>query len=262
MSKEARHIFGQRAAYYATSESHKDKTVLGRLVELARARPDMHVLDVATGTGHTAFALAPHVSKVIAADITPEMLDEGRKMNEELQAANVIFELADVHDLPFGDGTFDIVTCRRAAHHFKDIVRAVQEMRRVLKAGGRLVIDDRSVPADDFVDATMNRLDKLHDRSHVREYRPAEWARMLTEAAFDVEVIEPYTRHRPLSSLTGKAESEDVEKILAAIASLTESERAAMNVVKKDDEIYTNHWYVMAVGIKQEGGNAISSGNR
>jgi hypothetical protein len=85
---------------------------------------------------------------------------------------------------------------------------------------------------------------------------------MLTVAAFDIEVIEPYTRQRPLSSLTEKAESEDAEKIFAAIAMLTESERAAMNVVKKDDEIYTNHWYVMAVGIKQEGVNAISSRNR
>ena len=252
MSKEAKHIFGQRAAYYTTSESHKDNIVLSRLVELARTRPDMHVLDVATGTGHTAFALAPYVSKVIATDITPEMLNEGRKMNDELQAANVIFEPADAHDLPFGNGTFDIVTCRRAAHHFKDIVRAIREMRRVLKAGGRLVIDDRSVPANDFIDATMNRLDKLHDRSHVREYRPAEWAHMLTDAAFDVEVIEPYTRHRPLSSLTRKAESEDAEKILGIIALLTEPERAAMNVVKKDDEIYTNHWYVIVVGIKQE----------
>jgi ubiquinone/menaquinone biosynthesis C-methylase UbiE len=175
-------VFAQRAAFYATSAVHKDKAVLDRLVELARVQPTDRVLDVATGTGHTAFAFAPQVREVIATDVTPEMLSEGEKLKSELGMRNVEFRIADAHDLPFEDTSFDVVTCRRAAHHFTDIRGALREMCRVLKPGGRLVIDDRSVPEEEFVDATLNRLDWLHDHSHVRQYRPSEWQRILQDA--------------------------------------------------------------------------------
>ncbi len=265
MSQLAQSIFGQRAAFYTTSSTHTDKVVLDRVIELAQPQPTSLVLDVATGTGHTAFALAPHVREVIATDVTREMLFEGGRLRlaahrraaadmgkDERGIANVEFRMADVHDLPFDDAMFDIVTCRRAAHHFTDIARALSEMQRVLKPHGRLVIDDRSVPEDSFVDATMNRLDVLHDRSHVREYRPGEWERLLQAAGFVVETIEPYTRHRPLSALTEKAEPEDAAEIEAMMAALNESQRAAMNIVDKDSETYMNHWFVMIAGTKSE----------
>jgi ubiquinone/menaquinone biosynthesis C-methylase UbiE len=252
MNSTAQHVFGQRAAFYTTSAAHRDKAVLDRVVELAQPRPDMIALDVATGTGHTAFALAPHVRHVIATDLTPEMLAEGERLRAEYAMRNIEFRIADAHALPFEDETFDIVTCRRAAHHFIGIAKALHEMWRVLKVGGRLVVDDRSVPEDDFIDATMNRLDGLHDHSHVRQYRPSEWARMLAESGFEAEAIEPYTRHRPLSSLTENVEPEDVAKIHAVIASLNEAQCAALNVVEKDGEVYMNHWYMLLVGVKRE----------
>ncbi len=243
-------VFAQRAAFYTTSAVHKDKVVLDRLVELAHVQPADRVLDVATGTGHTAFAFAPHVHEVVATDITPEMLAEGEKLKAELGMKNVEFRLADAHDLPFDDQSFDIVTCRRAAHHFMDMSKALREMRRVLRPGGRLVIDDRSVPEDDFVDTTLNRLDWLHDHSHVRQYQPSEWERMLHEAGCKVEALEPYTKHRPLSAFTTGVEAESVAEIERIVAGWDNAQRAALNVVEKDGEIYLNHWYVMVVGVK------------
>jgi ubiquinone/menaquinone biosynthesis C-methylase UbiE len=245
-------VFAQRAAFYTTSAAHKDKAVLDRLVELARGKPTDRVLDVATGTGHTAFAFAPHVREVVATDVTPEMLAEGEQLKAERGIRNVEFRLADAYDLPFEDESFDLVTCRRAAHHFADIRRALREMRRVLRPGGRLVVDDRSVPEDDFVDATLNRLDWLHDHSHVRQYRPSEWQSMVQEAVCKIEIIEPYTKHRPLSAFTNGVEPESVLEIERIVAGLDDAQRAALNVVEKDGEIYLNHWYVMVVGVKSE----------
>ena len=248
---KAREVFGRRAAYYTTSTSHTDKAVLDRVVELARPNLDAVALDIATGTGHTAFALAPHVKQVIAIDITPEMLDEARALQASNGIMNIRFQLASADDLPFDDGSFDIVTCRRAAHHFTDIIRALDEMRRVLKPDGRLVIDDRSVPEDDFVDATMNRLDLLHDESHVREYRPTEWVDMLGDLGFTIKVVEPYTRHRLLSSLADNVSPENTARIHKIVTSLNDEQRRAMNIVEKDGETHINHWFVMVAGMKK-----------
>lgn len=71
---EARRIFGQRAARYTTSAVHADPQILARVIAVAAPQPDWVVLDVATGTGHTALALAPRVRAVVGIDLTPEML--------------------------------------------------------------------------------------------------------------------------------------------------------------------------------------------
>lgn len=251
IEKDARRIFGERAARYTTSAAHTDPQVLGRVVELAAPRPDWLALDVATGTGHTAFALAPHVREVIGIDLTVEMLAESRKLQLARGISNVAFELADVHDLPFRAGAFHLVACRRAAHHFSRIARALDEIARVLRAGGRVVVDDRSLPEDDFVDGCMNLLDRYHDESHVREYRASEWQHLLESRGFATEAIEGYVRHRPLTALTADVSPENVRRIHAVIEKLTAEQRAALNLASVNGEPYLNHWYVMVAASKR-----------
>lgn len=247
----ARRIFGQRAAKYTTSAAHTDPQVLARVVELSTPGPGWPVLDLGTGTGHTAFALAPHVAHVTGVDLTPEMLAEAEKLQAQHGLANVYWTIADVHRLPFDDAAFQLITCRRAAHHFSSIHQSLREMRRVLSAGGRLVIDDRSVPEDDFVDACMNQLDRYHDESHVRQYRPSEWRQMLEALGFAVEAVEPYIKHRPLTSLTDRVSQENVRRIHETLDQLDDFQREALNLVEIDGWLYLNHWYVMVAARKK-----------
>jgi ubiquinone/menaquinone biosynthesis C-methylase UbiE len=195
-------IFGERANQYTTSSSHTDPLVLGRLCELSHPQKDWNVLDVATGTGHTAFAFAPFVHDVIGIDLTPEMLNEAELLKQKNGLQNVEFHVGNVHHLLYPDNQFDLVTCRRSPHHFSNITLALKEMFRVLKPMGILAIDDRISPENDFLDKTMNTLDKLHDISHVREYRQSEWLKMLNDAKFQVIQTESYTKHRPISAFT------------------------------------------------------------
>jgi ubiquinone/menaquinone biosynthesis C-methylase UbiE len=248
--QEARRIFGQRAARYTTSAAHTDPQVLARVVELAAPQGDWLVLDVATGTGHTAFALAGHVRAVVGIDLTVEMLRESEQLRAARAISNVAFGLADVHHLPFAAESFHLVTCRRAAHHFSEIGQALIEMHRVLRVGGRVVIDDRSVPEDDFVDACMNRLDRYHDESHVREYRPSEWEWLLEDHGFAVEAVEGYVKHRPLTAFTTDVSPENVRGIYELVNGLTPDQRAALSLREVDGELHLNHWYVMIVGTK------------
>ncbi len=245
IEKDAMRIFGARAAYYTTSAAHVDPQILARVVELAAPGPDWVALDVATGTGHTAFAVAPHVRQVIGIDLTVEMLAESRKLQRARGISRVSFQLADVHDLPFSARAFHLVTCRRATHHFSKIVHAIEEIARVLSPGGRVVIDDRSVPEDDFVDTCMNLLDRHHDPSHVREYRPSEWQRLLGDHGFAVEVIEGYVKHRPVTALTDNASPENVRKIHEVLEGLTAAQCAALNLTTVNGEPHLNHWYVL-----------------
>ena len=244
--ERAKTIFGERADLYTTSASHTDQQVLSRLVDIADPKGHWRVLDIGTGTGHTALAFAPHVREVVGLDLTEEMLCEARKLAQERGIDNVTFQTADVHRLPPElAGSFDLVTCRRAAHHFSDIDRALAEMVCTLRPGGMLLIDDRSVPDDDWTDETMHRLDCLHDPSHVRQYRASRWIELLERAALVVEVVEPYTKHRPVTSLTDRVSPENVAEIHAILGGLSLEERAKLRLETVNGEDRLTHWYLL-----------------
>ncbi len=239
-------IFGARADLYTTSKAHTDREVLDRMRTLADPKPNWRALDIGTGTGHTALAFAPHVHDVVGLDLTEEMLQEARKLARQRNVNNVTFEVADVHRLPRElDEAFNVVTCRRAAHHFSDIHRALAEMVRTLRPNGLMLIDDRSVPEDDWIDETMHRLDCLHDPSHVRQYRPSRWSELLEAAGLSVEAVEPYTRHRPVTSLTDRVAPESVAEIHAILGGLSSEERVKLRLEKVEGEDRLTHWYVM-----------------
>jgi ubiquinone/menaquinone biosynthesis C-methylase UbiE len=119
--------------------------VLGQLGELP---PATAALDVATGTGIFARALAPHCSSVVGLDATEAMLAEARARAAEEQLANIRFEQGDATAMPFPAGAFGLVTCRLAVHHFPAPGRILREMARVLAPGGSLAIVDLVSPAD------------------------------------------------------------------------------------------------------------------
>jgi ubiquinone/menaquinone biosynthesis C-methylase UbiE len=237
-------VFGQRAAFYRTSSAHTDPRVLARLVELADPQPQWIALDLATGAGHTALALAPHVRRVTAFDLTRAMLAEAASLGA---ATRLDFDLCrgDVHRLPFLTGAFDLVTCRRAAHHFADLSSSLAEMRRVLRPRGRLVIDDRSVPDVPEADALMNRLDLLHDPSHVREYSPDAWATMLANEGFTLEKVQPYARLRPARDLSDGAGPHAAAEVDRLISEMSPETARLFGRVRQDGAWHIRHWYVM-----------------
>jgi ubiquinone/menaquinone biosynthesis C-methylase UbiE len=190
--------FGARAAAYVTSNVHAKGPSLARLVDLVRPEKAWHVLDVATGAGHTALAFAPHVASVIASDLTAEMLAQAARLAAAKGLANVETALADAEALPFEDARFDLVTCRIAPHHFPDIPTFVSEVRRVLKPGGTFAMADNIEPDAEstpgFVpielrDAALiyNAFEKIRDPSHSRCLGMTEWSELIEDAGLRVE---------------------------------------------------------------------------
>jgi ubiquinone/menaquinone biosynthesis C-methylase UbiE len=189
--------FGAAASAYVTSPVHAKGASLGRLVDLAEPASDWRMLDIATAAGHTALAFAPHVANVIATDLTREMLTEATKLAAERGVGNVEFREADAEALPFPDGSFDLVTCRIAAHHFPNVPAFVAEVARVLKPGGTLGLVDNvspdaettpGFPPEELAQAaeTYNTFEKLRDPSHGRCLTSGEWIEMLGRYRFAV----------------------------------------------------------------------------
>ncbi len=178
--------FGAAANAYTVSVGHSDPAQLQIVLDLAAPRAGDEVLDIATGAGHTAMALAPHVSRVTAYDITQQMLDETQRNAAARGLTNVVTRLGAAEELPFSDASFDLVTVRQAPHHFADIRAAVTEMARVLRPGGRVVIVDSRAPQDPELDRAFNHIEKLRDPSHVRNYTAGQWRTMVTEAGLEL----------------------------------------------------------------------------
>ncbi|HPR98111.1 MAG TPA: methyltransferase domain-containing protein [Methanomassiliicoccales archaeon] len=242
--KKVQEIFGKRAEGYVKSASHADKEVLERVGEMCGDLHDKLALDVATGTGHVAMHLAPAAGTVIGLDLTRRMLEVAREEAVKRSISNIAWLRGDVRSLPFPDGSFHAVTCRRAPHHFPDINKALKEMARVLKDDGVMVIDDRSVPDDPEVDRTMNHLDLLHDRSHVREYGRREWEEMLGEAGLANIEVREYRRHLALSTMTWNAEPSDAKEIERVVSSLSSDLKGRMAVEEADGKLFIDQYYI------------------
>lgn len=175
-----RRQFRASASKYRTSASHARGRSLARLLELTGPRAHWRVLDVATGAGHTAAALAPRVEIVIAGDMTLEMLQQAAKVRGEQGLTNIHLVHENAHALAYRDGAFDLVACRVAAHHFSDPARFLAESARVLKPGGCFVLVDNIVPEDESVAAWLNEFERKRDPSHARCLSVAGWRDLFT----------------------------------------------------------------------------------
>lgn len=160
-----------RGQAYALSSVHKQGPSLAKLIALARPHASDICLDVGTGAGHTAAALAPLVKQVTGLDPAEGMLEAAR---DTYPLANLEFVTGSSDALPFADNTFDLMTARHTLHHHDSVPAFLAEARRTLKTGGRLVIVDEITPAAS-VDAWYDRLERLRDPTHQRAYTMSEW---------------------------------------------------------------------------------------
>ena len=196
--------FGASAAAYVTSPLHAAGEDLDRLLAWGAARRADRVLDVATGGGHTALAFASIARRVVACDLTEPMLAAARAHVRSHSGASVEFVAGDAGALPFRDESFDVVTCRTAAHHFADVAAAVRQIHRVLRPGGSLLLQDILGHDDADASAFILEVEKRRDPSHVRSYRAAEWKAFLRAVGLTVMEDSVVWKLREWNEWTGR----------------------------------------------------------
>ncbi len=183
MSSGAR--WEKAAEAYATGE-HKSGRELELVVDFAAPTGSERVLDIGTGAGHTALALAPRVSSVVLTDPVPTMLATAQRLFTVAGVRNAEFVEAVAERLPFPDASFDIVSTRLAAHHFDEVAAAMREVARVLRPGGVFIFVDTLAPDDPESAAYQDDVETLRDPTHRRIYTQREWIAFCEEAGLRV----------------------------------------------------------------------------
>ncbi len=224
--------FAAAAARYTASPVHRSGQDLDALVEAGCLRGDERVLDIGSGPGHAAFAVAPHVRSVVALDLSDAMLEEGRKLGGEHGIANVRFERGDAGALPYGAESFDVVTSRFCAHHYADPAAVLREVARVLVPGGLFLVVDSVSPTDPGQDTFLNAIEVLRDPTHVRNYSVAQWTALLAEAGFAPEHLGDFRRRLDFDSWVERIGTPlvSVTSLRQFIAGATDEIRSAFGI--------------------------------
>jgi SAM-dependent methyltransferase len=178
-------VWSSRAQAMRESPTHREGPDLDLVVELCEPAEVVEALDVATGGQHVARRLREEGAKVVTVDPAPGMEPDVISRAEEI---------------PFADGSFDVVVCRIAAHHFDDVAEAVREMARVTR--DRVVVQDNL-----FQGESMEEAEKLRDPSHVRRYSEAEWRAFFEDAGLEVDRLEIMSRQLPVDPWLQRADA-------------------------------------------------------
>jgi SAM-dependent methyltransferase len=203
-----RKSFEQQVGLFVGDDSPFARRPASTLAWLEPLDAAMVVLDVACGAAHASEVAAPHVRQVVGIDLTPALLTIGADRLRAAGIDNVLLQEGHAAALPFVDGSFDLVFCRTALHHFPDPQRCIHEMARVCRPGGRVVLSDMIAPSAEVREA----FDDLHrsiDPSHVRALLEAEIAEMLGAAVGPLSYGETGSMRLPIDVMLTDASDRD-----------------------------------------------------
>lgn len=179
--------FDPQSQAYLTSAVHAAGPDLAQIATwVAALSPQTAGIDVGTGAGHLAFAMARHFTRVVASDPSPGMLATVAAAAHERGHANLTTCLAQAESLPFADGEFGVAATRYSAHHWLDLAGALAEMHRVLAPGGTLIVGDVLGAPDAIADTHLQAMELLRDPGHVRNRTAREWRALIADAGFEL----------------------------------------------------------------------------
>jgi len=202
----------ERFDYYRDSPSHAQGDDLDRVVAWCEPGPGVAALDVATGGGHVGRRLRALGCAVTTCDAAAGMEPD---------------VVCPAEALAFPDGSFDVVVCRVAAHHFTDPALAIREMARVSR---RLVVLEDTL----WVDELVQRAEVVRDATHVSHYTRDRFVEMLAAAGLEVLAESRFPRRHVMEdwlSATGCAGAAAVE-VRRLLAHVTEPDGSAWTDVK------------------------------
>jgi SAM-dependent methyltransferase len=240
IQQAARDQFQRQSANYGKSHILANTDDVAAALSGIEIPPDASALDLATGGGHTAVYLASRGYSVIAADISPAMLESARGLAAERGMALQV-GLHEAEKLPYSENSFNLVSCRVAAHHFSDREAFVREVTRVLKPGGHFLLIDGSVPdGEPVAEEWIHKLEKLRDPSHGRFLSPTAWRELCQRNGLQVLRCETVPFKQPDLEWyfqTAGTTLENREKVRRLVRNAPEPARRVFRISEEDGKI-------------------------
>jgi ubiquinone/menaquinone biosynthesis C-methylase UbiE len=162
--------FARTAERIAARQDSRAARLAAEVRDFVRPRGDERALDVGTGAGALAFALAPLVREVVGIDPVPELLELARAR----ALPNTEFVEGDGAALPFPDASFDLAATHRTLHHVAAPDRVVAELARVTRPGGHVLVADQLAAVDPAAAAAQHEFETARDPSHTHLLTDAE----------------------------------------------------------------------------------------
>lgn len=202
--EETRRYFDRVAEDYdASYDGRFVRCMYREVVRRAASLPGDRVLDLGCGNGNL-IRMLREVKRASCwgADLSPQMIREaGKNLGDKVNLA-----VADAAALPYGDGQFDIVICNASFHHYTEPERAVEEIRRVLRTGGTLILGDPTIPgrlARKLLNRAVHKRDsgdyKIYGKTEItslfaaRGFRVHSWKRInFRSFVFEAEKVENF----------------------------------------------------------------------
>lgn len=206
-------------------------------------------LDVATGGGHTGVYLASLGHKVTVTDIAEPML---RRASELAASRGLSVETRQhpAEEFPYADASFDLVTCRVAAHHFSSPDAFIGEAARVLKPGGHFLLIDGSIEDDQQeAEEWLHTVEKFRDPSHNRLLTPRAWSALCEKHGLRVLKTELTPFKQPDLEWyfeTAATSAENRRAVLDLIANIPDSARKLLRLAEEEGKI-TWWWQRLAL---------------
>jgi SAM-dependent methyltransferase len=231
--------FGPRAKAYVESAVHSQGADLEAIGALASAlRPEL-ALDLGAGGGHVSYVLARHARRVIATDLSSEMLEAVTQTARKKGLSNIETAEARAERLPFEDETFDFVASRFSAHHWQDFDAGLREARRTLKRGGQAAFVDVYAPGQALFDTHLQAIELLRDHSHVRDYSCAQWLDAVARARFAIEGCRTWRLRMDFPVWTARMQTpEEHVKAIRALQNAASSETKAHFAIEPDGSFH------------------------
>lgn len=230
--------FTRQAAPFAASAVIRNQQVLDRIVQWAGTNSEDTVLDVACGPGLLACAFARVAKHATGIDVTPAMLEQARKTQQEQGLENLSWQQGDVYSLPFPPDQFSIVSSRFVFHHLQDPLAALREMKRVCKPDGKVVVADMAPqPAKA---AALNAAELLRDPSHVRALPLDELRGLFEQVGLGPPQINNYRMEGELEDLLSRSfpNEGDTDRLRKIYADSIDDNTLDLNTRRADRTIF------------------------